>query len=343
MLAGNRNAQCFECHGIEKNGEKSVRMEYLHEYASRLSLAEATQPNGTIGPLRLSFLNISPSNLCALSCRTCSPTGSRSWRASPTISPGLGPQHLLDPWLDQILKVLDDSQDLDRVSFCGGEPLLSVGHSRILEKLVQLGRTKTQVLYNTGLSGIREPEECYALWNQFDDVRVLVSCDATQDRFNFIRTGHSWDRLIQNLDHLRAHCPRVKTYAYLTYSLLNFYTLPEILTELLESGLFPIDRILFNLLYQPDHYLACNAPVTLKEKTREKYYSFMRSLLLKHDFKDALRLIFPMKMLLNYLNQTPSNPASFAEFLRLQHGFDHAGWGVRDFSSIFKEFSDAQD
>ncbi len=142
------------------------------------------------------FLDLRLGNFCNLRCAMC------SWPTSS--SHGLGTSARLEPYDDDFFEEFATiANQIERIYFAGGEPLLQAGHRRAIELLVESGRAPlVDLVYNTNLTVL--PNWCLDAWTKFRRVDLGVSCDGVGELFEEIRQGARWSSLVGNLARLRA-------------------------------------------------------------------------------------------------------------------------------------------
>lgn len=108
--------------------------------------------------------------------------------------------------LEQISELLNhlDLSQVGRIKFFGGEPLFNDIHLEILKKFPNPGNI--DVWYTTNAS-IYPKQQVLDTWAKFKLVYFEASVDGTDEQFNYIRWPLKWDKVQDNLLHLRAEAP----------------------------------------------------------------------------------------------------------------------------------------
>ena len=157
----------------------------------------------------------------------------------------------LEPHLDYV----------EHIYFAGGEPLLMEEHYRILEELLQRGRTDVRLTYNTNFTHTDlKGRSVFEYWKQFKSVAVGASLDDSGSRGEYIRKGSEWSTLEQNRRLMLATCPEVDFYISPTLSILNAQHLPEFHRDWVAKGLIKPQDLKINILQNPAHYRIDIAP-----------------------------------------------------------------------------------
>jgi len=233
MLAGQRSATCTRCYELEQAGATSHRLRMNEKFARHLPLAKTTAPDGRVAALNMPYVDIRFSNVCNFRCRTCGHGSSSSWYAD---AKALWPHLEIAP----ILRAHDDPEHLwsqvrdlvataEEIYFGGGEPLVMEEHYRVLDLLLERGRTDVRLSYNSNLSSVDyRGRSVLDLWRRFPHVRVDASLDASGPRAEILRAGTRWPDILDNLRRIRAHCPHVELACSTTVSAMNALALPDL-------------------------------------------------------------------------------------------------------------------
>jgi len=248
---------CERCWGQESFGGQSLRRRLFanHPYDKR-GLVDFINDKHHTGPKQI---NLMVGNKCNLRCRICNASSSVTWNvegqyykdtyekesAKRYISKVKKPTEFS---LEQIEEIYQISNNVERIEFYGGEPLLDKPTLVLLQKLVDNGRSKDIVLfYNTNMTNI--PSDVHlTLWRQFKNIELNLSMDDVDDRFTYNRYPGKWqdaDQFVNSLDR-KFISPRIIT----TVSVLNIFYLPEITRQ---ADVYDLP-VLFNTLNNPDYY-----------------------------------------------------------------------------------------
>lgn len=301
MLEGAKEIpHCVECRRTENIGERSLRHEFFRIHAEELDRAKDTRADGGLETFNPVSLTISTGDRCQLRCKMCGPFNSSAWKKKlgiPADADSLRPDAQA-----RIRAMVASASGLKQVLFHGGEPLISALHYDILDLLLEQGRqSRTELFYNSNLFQLRwTSKDVLDYWNRFPHVTVYASVDGTGERFEEIRQGHTWERMLRNLEEIRRRSPHVDLYCFFTLSIYNFLDVPDEMRRLLADRIFPIDRILFNFVRDPESN-AQSAPLEQRQEAKRKYLAFMKELLLQYDAADAAHMLGLLRMAFKYL------------------------------------------
>jgi len=227
---GDWHSGCWECEKLEKTGIKSFRHSMIEKFGIRQNLS---------GPHRIDLLF---DRSCNLACRICGPSASTFWQ-----------KHLQDNNLPldknvnikdnftvnntgnfneihQALKSLDLS-NLEMVQFCGGETLLGNTYWQAAEAIAELApdsKNKMELGFQTnGTQSIDEKH--YKTIEKFKLIKIIISIDGINDRFEYLRWPASWNQVVDNIMDLREKLPsNVMFFIQETTSCLNLLYFNEV-------------------------------------------------------------------------------------------------------------------
>lgn len=230
---------CDKCTTAESFGLQSYRQQHNRKKTS----TEGIQ-----------FLDIRNSNLCNIKCRTCCEENSSQWAIENGSTVPILSQNI-SGYMDVIV-----NQNVHDIYYTGGEPIINSDHWALLEEYVKLGYSKNiNLLYNSNLTVLRyKDKDIFDLWGQFKSVTVNVSIDAVGEKFEYIRSGASWQQVIDNLNRLRDN--NINIIIACTVSLLNLWFIDELLDY------FKGDSVNLSDLHYPEYYRLSAVSDEVKEQ-----------------------------------------------------------------------------
>ena len=157
MINGERPKICDTCFNKEDVTGVSGRHYHNRDFPDVLKKIPAiTLDDGTCTEMDLKYWDFRFSNLCNFKCRSCGPRYSSAW-VPDAKKLGLTDQEKV--WSIESVEnktnvdFLEDQIDnVKRIYFAGGEPLLMPEHWQILDKLVEKKRFDVKLSYNTNCS-----------------------------------------------------------------------------------------------------------------------------------------------------------------------------------------------
>jgi organic radical activating enzyme len=222
-------------------------------------MIEKTAPDGytTYQPRTIDIRT----DLCNLKCRICGPASSTSIRKEmKSFNLNLIDRH---PQIDA--GISDEMiQNVEHITWAGGEPFMSPMHWDIMDRLVKCGNTNVIIWYNTNLTFPGKTlDRAVELLKQFPNVSMGASLDSVGDDAEYIRDGLNYAEFLENL----------KIMEPLTYLNISFTAT--------SMGLLSLDKMIqlcldtdthFNcttvkLDFKPDHCLLVNV---LKKEVLDK-------------------------------------------------------------------------
>lgn len=262
MLEGRKIPQyCSPCYDREAGAiNQTERQRFNREFANTFDLVPTTLGDGTLDTLKLKYLDIRFNNLCNLKCRTCGPDWSTSWANEMGIEKPLlynNTWRKLLPYLDQ----------LEKVYFAGGEPLMTPEHYDFLEQLVEIN-PNIELLYTSNFSRLSlKNRHVLDYWPKFKLVSAIASIDHYGEHAAYVRTGSDYNTIVKNIKELQSAGHRnIQPAVTSVYSIYNATRLGDFVIRLFEDGVIQtIDQIVFNILVNPDYQMATIMPESALE------------------------------------------------------------------------------
>jgi len=192
----------------------------------------------------------------------------------------------------QYKQLIDDQiNNVDKIYFAGGEPLIIPEHKHILDRLIELNKTDVELNYNTNLSTLSyKGTDFLEVWKKFDSVCIGVSIDEIEDRAEYWRNGTNWKVMLSNMRKL-SDAAKKRSNLKIMYS-------PTI-------SVFNINRYkrLFEFLFIENDLIGLKTSVSFNVLTEPKYYDMrIASTKMKLDAMNSLDELTPI--LAKYCNDT---------------------------------------
>ena len=251
--------RCVNCYEKEKasNGSGSLRQsrlimtERIVEFVRPETAASKMNPDGSVNELPVA-LDVRFGSLCNAKCIMCNPGHSSLWNEDwkaikntttiemfrqPLVKFGAAQRWWeTDKWWERFEEIAPSLRSLHPV---GGEPLIVPEHDTMLEKLVEWDYAKNiELEYDTNLTVINP--RLIKLWKQFKGIVLRFSLDETNERFYLVRFPSNYDRVLKNVETLKAEGIPIKGFTssiglatiYSPFRLVEFsrkYNIPYIL------------------------------------------------------------------------------------------------------------------
>ena len=284
MLNEQHNSMCNHCYEQDESGFFSGRRSSNKYFGHHINKIDSTLPDGTQPEFAMAYWDIRFSNLCNLRCRSCGHIFSSQWYQDQARLSGpewkekntalnYAGRTETDMWeqLEPHLKYVE------QIYFAGGEPLLMEEHYAILQKLIELGRTDVQLVYNTNFTHTDlKGQSVFEYWKQFRSISVGASLDDSGARGEYIRKGTDWAVIEQNRRDMQRICPEVDFYISPTLSIMNVWHLPDFHRDWVERGFIAAYSLNVNILQYPLHYRIDIAPAEYKARIEQKYRSHLQ-------------------------------------------------------------------
>lgn len=332
---------CGQCYQREDNGFVSARhgnnIDYVDvedEIVSRMA------EDGYLEPIIKSW-DIRFSNLCNLKCRSCGSVYSTTWAQEDEKFEGFTnykklisiPEGAPDPLENQY-------ENVDKIYFAGGEPLIMPEHFRTLQKIIDSGRAnEVKLLYNTNMTKLNyNKHDLIEYWKEFKYVVLGASIDAMGEKAEYIRNGVKWSVIEDNLktlsEAIKIH-KNINIHLAPTVSIMNAHLLTDMHRYFVEQGYVQDpNAIILNILLGPSHYEMRNLPDTLKNEVKEKV-NLHCDWLKENNARDDI--IENFRSIISYIDND-SNDSDILRFVSETKKIDDRR--NQDFEKTFPEYED---
>jgi radical SAM protein with 4Fe4S-binding SPASM domain len=272
---------CFSCKQYEKLGSTSIRNLYNNLFKDSFDEAlENTNEDGSLKKMKFKGYHFRISNKCNFKCRMCDSNSSSSFTGEII-------EHSKDLDLDTFID--NNIEDLEVISFAGGETLIMDEHYQLLQKLIDKGKTNIHIEYSTNMSTLRyKSYDVLKYWNKWNPEKLFVgaSIDEIGNRAEYMRSGTKWSVVEKNLKTITKQ--PFNREIHTVVSCLNVFRLPEIVQYLTDIGYIIPEKFLDKKYKDTTlqfHFIdegAPESPVSIwilpdqfKKKTTEKIQSFI--------------------------------------------------------------------
>ena len=273
MLNDETVSECASCIRHEEIGKESLRTSMNTIFSKHMHIVE----QGVTPDYNIKYIDSRFNNLCNLSCRSCGHRASSSWHA-PSVAIGLidksAPVFLKagrsnTDLYDQIFQQLDN---LDRIYFAGGEPLIINDNYKILDELGNRGRYDIELVYNTNMTQTQlKGRSIFNAWKNFKNISIGGSLDAEGSRGSYLRTGTVWKDVVEFRREMIRLRPDIDFYVSCTTSIINALHVPDFHRSWVEQGFIQPDQFNIQTLLGPAWMKVESAPKYLNDQIREKY------------------------------------------------------------------------
>lgn len=237
MIAGKKIESCNLCNN--QPYENTYKFHFNGNYKYVLDeILNNTSEDGTYNghPITFDYRN----DLCNLKCRICGSSASSSIRAEFTkfgnyqkeseLLSGEESRKLSENQLREMLFLIENT-DVKEIYWAGGEPLFNINHYKVLNRLVELGKTDVFLRYNTNFTNTTFREFNFLdIIKHFDRVHFYFSQDGIGDTAEYLRYGQNfekWDYNIQQI--LKIKKPKWEFYVHSVMTILTLLDVDNIL------------------------------------------------------------------------------------------------------------------
>jgi len=205
LLNGVKNKNCASCWHDEEQGGDSMRLISNRTIAlgTKIRLLDQIE-NPKVSNIKSFDLTLG--NLCNLKCVMCTPRLSSQLLAEANANPALKAMH--DREFDQ--KEFDWPKGDDFIDWCnqhlpqaihikftGGEPFIIPWIKEVIERIPDSQKEKCVLHFTSNLTVINLA--LFEYFGKFKQVWLSVSVEGTHETHEYLRYGHTWQKLASNL------------------------------------------------------------------------------------------------------------------------------------------------
>lgn len=277
FLKGQKPESCRSCWQRESLIGESRRKWFAAKFID--NIPKNYEYTTEVNDLIWTQADINLSNVCNLKCRMCGSWASNSWfeeelklaNIDQKFEKERDPRKLKirQRSLADLKKIIPYLQNVDRIDFKGGEPMMAKSHSQFLEMLIDAKINETITLQYT-TNGTVINHKILETLSKFKKIRLMFSIEGTGKLYSYIRGGkYSIDQLEENIS-LYDQLPNVNIGFNVTmqaYNLLNLKALYDLLEVWSKSYKNVSNKSAFTTICNSPMYLS---PFVLPEKLRRQ-------------------------------------------------------------------------
>lgn len=279
---GVKHENCKKCWEEEAAGLPSKRI--LDNDRAKEYWGEEFLTDGIVEP---AIVELNLGTECNLKCRICGPWSSSQWvkehfelfyhdktdsgfkEYMKDIKYYQGNWKEKSPVWENISAEIDQLKQLD---FYGGEPFMVKKNWALLQKGIDLGYAKEQILhFNT--NGTYFVPEHIEILKHYKKVLISLSIDDIGERFEYQRSNAIWSEVSNNIEKffiLGQNNVNIDVCVCVTVNTLNIYYMPEIVEYMDTLGI----HYYVNFLHGPPYYNVRNIREDVKQKIVDKYAKY---------------------------------------------------------------------
>ena len=250
---------CKQCYEVELSGGESKRIREINLWRDNLGFK----------PKTLQSIDLKMGNTCNLACAICGSHSSSKWGSIDkqfgiAYTPAQRWQDTDEFWEELNLH----ADNLKRVELAGGEPFMIKKQKILIEFLVERDLAKNiEITWFTNCT--IWPEELVKYFKEFKLVRIMLSLDNTDEKFEFQRYPAKWDETYEIFNKFIDIRDKGLCQVEISHSIsaLNIHALPEFHDWCAEHKV----KVFNNLVMHP--FSAKDLPNAFKKKVVEKFAS----------------------------------------------------------------------
>jgi len=327
MQQGYRTIACSNCYVQEDSGIASLR-------------EPGDRPN-----INITSLDIRIDNICNFKCRICSEYFSSSIQQE-TIAM-FGSDSILGFENNNLIPLVSSQKkdffntikpyitnNIHKIYFAGGEPLITQEHYQTLDRLIDIGNTDLKLSYNTNLSKLTYKNlKVIDYWNQFSNVTVGASIDASDSVAEYVRHGTVWTDIVENIISIKKYSPNVILNITSTVSFLTIENLINLQRKWIDEKFFNVENLSVKVLTSPEFLSPAVLPDHHKQRLSDLIQNHISNL-------GESKLAFQWNDVLKFMN---NNDYTYAinDFKNRTQELDK--YRNESFIKVFPEFKDIYD
>lgn len=280
FINGEKPSECHRCWSEEAAGKKSLRQRQL-EYFPNDYEDFILSGRWIAGPKTAVFKT---SNVCNLACRSCAGWDSNSYTKEGKYyadqyhtkfinRDGIQKIHnrfipLSPPRHMDFMEFANFADNLEKIDFFGGEPLLNTTQIDLLEYLIERNISRNITLFYSTNCTQTPTKRLRRAWDKFKRVELSVSIDGLEQQFEYLRWPAKWQDCVATLTaikQLSKQCDcEIFLMASVTVSLYNMLQVDSIIDWLANE----IGTTYTNMVDEPKYLSLHIAPDHVKSLVR---------------------------------------------------------------------------
>ena len=195
---------------------------------------------------------------------------------------------------------METIDNIEKIYFAGGEPMMIEQFYQIVEELDRRGKHDVQLVYNINMTqSSLKNKSIFNTWKNFKKISIGASLDAEGERGEYLRTGTKWKDVVAFRKKMLDQRPDIDFYISATAYILNALHLPDFHQSWVNQGLIRPEDFNVQVLFDPAYLRADSAPEYLKQQIRERYTQHLEWLRPKDNLG---RAVSSFESVLNYIN-----------------------------------------
>ena len=261
MLEKKFPSNCNECYEKEKNfksinfNQISNRLYHIGKLGTSPVKLYEDENN-----FELQQLDVRWRNTCNGACVYCGPELSSRWAVELNDTKRMTKQALSD----SIEYVYDHIGTVKTLYLCGGEPMMMKENVKLV-KIIADTRPELDIRINTNLSNLDNP--VYETIKDLPNIHWILSAEASEHRFEYIRYPLRWTTFINNLQKIQKLPHKISI--NMSWNILNAFGIFEFIDLMIQNGLHQ-NSFVVNPVLEPKYYNVLNLPQDVINSIRKE-------------------------------------------------------------------------
>ena len=284
MLEEKFPSNCNECYEKEKNfksinfNQISNRLYHIGKLGTSPMKLYEDENN-----FELQQLDVRWRNTCNGACVYCGPELSSRWAVELNDTKRMTKQAMSD----SIEYVYDHIDTVKTLYLCGGEPMMMKENVKLVTIIAET-RPDLDIRINTNLSNLHNP--VYETIKDLPNIHWILSAEASEDRFEYIRYPLSWTNFISNFKVIKKLPHKISM--NMSWNILNAFGIFEFIDLMLENGLHE-NSVVINPVLGPKYYNILNLPKDvindIKEEASKRHGRLHDPFMLKYSYEAIIK------------------------------------------------------
>ena len=284
MLEEKFPSNCNECYEKERNF-KSINFNQISNrlyHIGKLGTAPIKLYENE-NNFELQQLDVRWRNTCNGACVYCGPELSSRWAIELNDTKRMTKQAMSN----SIEYVYDHIDTVKTLYLCGGEPMMMKENVKLV-KIIAETRPELDIRINTNLSNLNNP--VYETIKDLPNIHWILSAEASEDRFEYIRYPLSWTNFINNFKVIKKLPHKISM--NMSWNILNSFGIFEFIDLMIENGLHE-NSFVINPVLDPKYYNILNLPQeainVIKKEATKRHGRLHDPFMLKYSYEAIIK------------------------------------------------------
>jgi len=284
MLEEKFPSNCNECYEKEKNfksinfNQISNRLYHIGKLGTSPIKLYEDENN-----FELQQLDVRWRNTCNGACVYCGPELSSRWAVELNDTKRMTKQAMSD----SIEYVYDHIDTVKTLYLCGGEPMMMKENVKLV-KIIADTRPELDIRINTNLSNLNNP--VYETIKDLPNIHWILSAEASEDRFEYIRYPLRWTTFINNFKAIQKLPHKISM--NMSWNILNAFGIFEFIDIMIKNGMHE-NSFVINPVLDPKYYNVLNLPEDvingIKKEATKRHGRLHDPFMLKYSYEAIIK------------------------------------------------------